>query len=247
MRNKLGWQIWLGVGLILLSVILYGIHYLIFQDSHHIFIYMVGDIAFVPIEVLMVTLIIHKVLDEREKRVRMEKLNMVIGAFFDEVGTKLLAYFSDFDPNLESIRKELIVTDEWTDEEFERVNARLRNYDYTVEPQGIEMERLGEFLISKRLFLLQLLQNPNLLEHENFSALLRAVFHMTEELAARGNLCELGDADCAHCANDIRRAYILLVHQWLDYMKHLKDNYPFYFSFAMRTNPFDQNASVMIV
>jgi hypothetical protein len=39
---------------------------------------------------------------------------------------------------------------------------------------------------------------------------------------------------------------VLLSQQWLDYMKHLKGNYPFLFSLAMRTNPFDQNASPII-
>jgi hypothetical protein len=34
---------------------------------------MVGDIAFVPIEVLLVTLIIHRLLHEREKHARLEK------------------------------------------------------------------------------------------------------------------------------------------------------------------------------
>ena len=116
--QPISWQIWLGIGLVLLSALLYGFHYLVFHDTHHIFIYMVGDIAFVPIEVLMVTLIIHKVLDVRERSERLDKLNMVIGAFFDEVGTKLLAYFSDFDPELDSIRNELIVKENWTEEEF---------------------------------------------------------------------------------------------------------------------------------
>ncbi len=47
---------------------------------------MVGDIAFVPIEVLMVTLIIHRLLTEREKRAMLKKMNMVIGAFFQRSG-----------------------------------------------------------------------------------------------------------------------------------------------------------------
>jgi hypothetical protein len=29
-------------------------------------------------------------------------------------------------------------------------------------------------------------------------------------------------------------------------MEHLKDNYPYLFSLAMRTNPFDQDASVIV-
>jgi hypothetical protein len=53
------WLIILSSFLIALSALLYLIHYEIFKDAHHIFIYMIGDIAFLPIEVLLVTLIIH--------------------------------------------------------------------------------------------------------------------------------------------------------------------------------------------
>ena len=107
--KEVRWQVMLGVGLVVLSALLYGFHYTVFHDFHHIFIYLVGDVAFVPIEVLMVTLIIHKLLSQREKKTRLEKLNMVIGVFFSEVGTKLLTYFSDFDPKLDEIRSKLIV------------------------------------------------------------------------------------------------------------------------------------------
>jgi hypothetical protein len=30
------------------------------------------------------------------------------------------------------------------------------------------------------------------------------------------------------------------------YMQHLKQNYPYLFSLAMRTNPFDANASAIV-
>ena len=43
--------------LIALSATMYAIHYLIFSDYHHIFIYLVGDIAFVPLEVLFVVIV----------------------------------------------------------------------------------------------------------------------------------------------------------------------------------------------
>jgi hypothetical protein len=45
---------------------------------------------------------------------------------------------------------------------------------------------------------------------------------------------------------DIKRAYGLLVDQWLVYMKHLKDNYPYLFSLAMRVNPFLQEPSPVV-
>ena len=76
--------------LILLSTLLYCLHFQIFGDAHHIFIYMLGDVAFVPIEVLLVTVIIHQLLAAREKQSLLKKMNMVIGTFFSEVGTDLL-------------------------------------------------------------------------------------------------------------------------------------------------------------
>ncbi len=243
-RNN--WQITLGLSLIVLSAIVYLIHYFIFRDPHHIFIYLIGDIAFVFIEVLLVTLIIHHLLSMREKRVLLEKLNMVIGTFFSEVGTKLLAYFSDFDSKLDTIRRELVVTTDWSAQEFLSVSTRLKNYDYGVEIQKINLEELRTFLVGKRDFLVRLLENPILLEHQSFTELLRAVFHLTEELTAREHLMQLPTTDYAHLAGDIKRAYVLLVHQWLDYMKYLKDNYPYLFSLAIRTNPFDQNASAIV-
>lgn len=108
--------------MVLLSALLYFIHYVIFRDSHHILIYMLGDIAFVPIEVLLVALVLHRLLNMREKRAMLNKLNMVIGAFFSEVGRDLLAYFSEYDPKLDKIRKELVITDKWSEQEFRDIN-----------------------------------------------------------------------------------------------------------------------------
>jgi len=244
--KRVGWQILLGLYLIVLSIFLYLIHYAIFRDAHHIFLWSVTSFAFLPISVLFVTLIINQLLSKREKRARLEKLNMVIGAFFSEVGTRLLTYFSNFDPKLDKIRKELIVSNDWSEQEFFRVSKRLKNYDYGVEIQKVDLENLCSFLVGSRDFLLRLLENPNLLEHESFTELLRAICHLNQELSFREDVKKLPDTDYEHLAGDIERVYTLLVQEWLNYMKHLKDNYPYLFSLAMRTNPFDQDASPLI-
>jgi hypothetical protein len=119
-----------GLSLVLLSAIFYFIHYAVFRDAHHIFVYMIGDIAFVFIEVLLVTLIIRQLLSYREKQAMLTKLNMAIGAFFSEVGTKLLKIFSDFDHHSYKIRKNLIAESDWTDQKFAIVNTDLKNYDH---------------------------------------------------------------------------------------------------------------------
>jgi hypothetical protein len=240
------WQVLLGVALVVLSATFYLIDYAIFRDARQLFTFLIDDTAFVFIEVLLVTLIIHSLLNEREKRARLEKLNMVIGAFFSDVGTGLLAYLSDFDPSLDAIKKELIVTNNWSEHEFSGVNKRLRVYDFSVDVKRVDLRDLQAFLVAKRDFLLRLVENPTLLEHETFTALLRGVFHLTEELANREQVTGLPDTDYQHLAGDIKRVYGQLVSEWLDYMRYLKNNYPFLFSFAMRTNPFDRSASAIV-
>lgn len=84
------------------------------------------------------------------------------------------------------------------------------------------------------------------MEHESFTNLLWAVFHFTEELSHRKNLKKLPGSDLKHLSGDIQRSYNLLVDQWLDYMSYLKNNYPYLFSLAMRTNPFDEKASPVV-
>lgn len=240
--KRLNWQIVLGLSLIALSALIYLLHYAIFRDAHHIFIYMVGDIAFVPIEVLMVTLIIHRLLTEREKRSMLKKLNMVIGAFFSEVGTHLFKSLYDFDAHSETIRKDLIIGNKWSKKDYSRTLQHLEGYEYNIDSRSSDLVNLKSFLIEKRDFLLRLLENPNLLEHESFSELLWAVFHLTEELASRDDFSDLPQTDLDHLSGDIKRAYVLLISQWMAYMQHLQVDYPYLFSLAIRTNPFDPQA-----
>ncbi len=244
--KKINWQIILGVTLVVLSIALYSIHYFIFRDPHHIFIYMVGDIAFVPIEVLLVTLIIHRVLSDREKKAMLKKLNMVIGAFFSEVGLKLLPMFADFDHRSDEVKKELSQMKNWSNSDFNKASEMIENYKFEIDSDLGDLKELQVFLIKRRNFLLRLLENPNLLEHETFTELLWAVFHLTEELEYRTDLDKLPHTDMVHISGDIKRVYILLLNRWIDYVMHLKDQYPYLYSLAARTNPLDEDASPIV-
>ncbi len=235
-----------GMSLIILSVLFYILDYLLFSDARDLIFYTIMDIAFLFIQVLLVTIIIQELLDIREKQERMQKLNTVIGVFFSEFGTDLLSYFSDLDRNLGTIRNDLLVSVQWTDEQYSNAMKRLGSYIYKVEPEKLDLERLKQYLLGKRDFLLIMMENPNLMEHERFTELLLSVFHLVEELKLRKTIEELPCEDCDHIAVDINRAYQMLVREWISYMKHLKDNFPYLFSLAMRTNPFDQDASVIV-
>lgn len=244
--KRSNWLLYLAVALVVLSTLVYVIHFAIFRDVHHIFIYLVGDIAFVPIEVLLVTVIIHRLLGQREKRALLNKLNMVIGAFFNEVGTDLLKRIIALDEDFDGVRQNLLINKDWTHRDFAQTRNRMAEYDYTIEVEPETLNELRDFLLAKREFLLRLLENPNLLEHESFTELLWAVTHLAEELAHRDGAYDLPAADYEHLAGDIRRAYVRIIGEWLEYMEHLQRKYPYLFSLAIRTNPFDPTASAEI-
>ncbi|MBF0121414.1 MAG: hypothetical protein HQK79_21500 [Desulfobacterales bacterium] len=119
-------------------------------------------------------------------------------------------------------------------------------HDFSVDVSQIDFLELKGFLTAKRDFLLRLIENPVLMEHQSFTDLLRAVFHLTEELAYRSSFENVPKPDTNHLAEDIKRSYHLIVTEWIIYLKYLKNNYPFLFSLAVRTNPFNKEASVIV-
>jgi len=205
----------------------------------------VMDIGFLPIQVLLVSFVINRLLIEREKRAMLQKMNMVIGAFFSEVGAVLLRSFITFDARVDELRPSLLVKPAWSGAEFGKAKHAAQAYECAIDSRAGDLAALQSLLLSKQGFLLRLLENPNLLEHQTFTQLLWAVSHLTEELAYRPDLQGLPEADLTHLSGDIARAYMPLIGEWLAYMLHLRTNYPYLFSLGVRLSPFDPGASVV--
>ncbi len=236
----------LAIVFLAISGLLYLLHYYIFHDPHHIFIYLLGDIAFLPLEVFIVVLVIERILSYREKRAMLQKLNMVIGAFFSEVGNQILYDFLGYFEGTEETCRRLTVDPKWTHRDFEKAATYASAIKDRPHCSVVDLEGLRTFLIKKREFLLRLLENPNLLEHERFTDLLWATFHLTEELEARQSFEGLPDSDLAHLAGDIQRVYQHLAAEWVWYVEHLKSNYPFLFSLIVRMQPFKEAPSPVV-
>ena len=246
MRKRLSFVVYLAIAFVALSGIAYFIHYLIFRDAHHIFIYMLGDLAFLPLEVLLVVVIVERLLARREMQAKLEKLNMVVGAFFSEVGNHLLQDLIKHFGNRLEISSNLNVTESWTKGDFQKAVKFADHLKVEVDCRNLDLGTLKAFLAQKRTFLLTLLENPNLLEHDRFTDLLWAVTHLDEELEARTLLIGLPDKDLEHLAVDIQRMYDHLASEWLDYVQHLKSKYPLLFSLVLRTHPFQEQQSPII-
>ena len=183
---------------------------------------------------------------QRDARQRMKKQNIVLGIFFSEMGYHLLKLFSSYGLDKKKFSDLSQIDMNWPEKKLSALAKGLDPNLLTVEITRVNLNGLNQFLTEKRGFILGLLENPALIEEEGFTELLLSVAHMNEELMSRKNLGGLPQADVKHLAGDITRGYLLLVHEWLTYLVHLKKNYPYLYSLAVRKNPFNPNASTVI-
>ncbi|GFO68238.1 hypothetical protein GMLC_18170 [Geomonas limicola] len=235
-KDKIVWS------LLLVSLVLYLADYYAFGRLGEIGFGFMSNVAFLPVYVLFVTLMLERVIKNREREAMMKKLNMVIGIFFSEVGTQLLRDFLDFFPDGHQISLHLRPTPQWKDQNFQEALQFLKAQDIRLDSRRGDLARLKDFLLEKKGTMLALMENPNLLEHDAFTDLLWAVFHLIEELQARRSLVGLPESDLDHLSGDMKRAHTHLLVQWVSYMWHLKRDYPYLYSLAVRTNPMNPEA-----
>jgi hypothetical protein len=245
-RGERRWLLLLGAGLVSASVILFAAHFAIFRDGRNLFFYLLHGLALVPLEVLIVGVVLERVVTVREKRALRHKLNMVIGAFFSELGSPLLAELLPAMESAPQIREQLHLKASWKKDDFSRARQFAQHLEGKIHLDAIDRDALRAHLIGQRMFVLRLLENPNLMEHERFTDLLWAVLHLEEELEARATLVDLIPSDEAHLEVDTRRAYTTLLAEWLLYVEHLKADYPYLFSLVVRTHPFQEAPSVVV-
>lgn len=223
--------------LVSVSVVLYGMDYVLLGSAKELTIWFLGNLAFLPVYVIIVTLMIESVLKERERQSVMRKLNMVIGVFFSEVGNRLLKELSAYVVACDDLKRHLLINGTWKEQEFSTTLEYLRKNETKIESGRCDKLALKRFLVEKRSFLVSLLENQNLLEHEEFTDLLWAVFHLVEELEARDSFENMPQSDVDHINVDIKRVFGHLSREWVMYMQHLKHDYPYLFSLAVRLNP----------
>lgn len=242
----LNWEARLGIILVLSTLVIYSLKFVFLENPEDTVNYIFNSLGFLPINVLLVTLVINRLLTIRSRRERLRKMNMVIGTFFSETGNELISFFTKTDPGCARISSMLEVTGEWNKETFSEVKRNCENIDFSAELSLDDFSGLKEFLLEKRDFLLRLLENPVLLENESFTELLRAVFHLEEELEYREEFRALPESDILHLKGDINRVYKRIVMNWIEYMEYLSEHFPYLFSLQMRINPFDSNACPIV-
>lgn len=245
------WKIKFSIIMVILIIIIYGSNYLVLGDAEHIISYIWTHLGFIPVDILVVAFLLDEIIERKEKEAMLEKLDMLMSTFFSEVGNELISQLSTVNKykasteNLKSIKN-------WDQKDFENKLSELKNtsidFQADIAPEEREefLENLRVFLASKREFIINLINNPNLLEKEEFTSLMNAILHLDEELEHRTDFELVNDADFGHLNGDMQRVYNKLVYEWVYYLKYLYKNYPYMIALIIRTNPFDEDASVYV-
>ena len=228
------------------SVVLYLVFFALYPDRALISQWFLGSLAFLPVQVLLVTMILDGMLSRRERIARLKKLNIVIGVFYSEVGNDLLTCCLRLDRRAARLKEELAAAASWPPGQLAAAAERYREHQAVVDTRPAAMAELRALLAARREVLTALMANPSVLEHETFTDLLWSVFHLAEELSARGEIHVLSEEDAAHLQGDVQRTFPLLISEWLSYLRHLREDYPHLFSLAARMNPFDPAASAVV-
>ena len=237
--------------MVILIIIIYGSNYLVLGDGEHIISYVWTHLGFTPVDILIVAFLLDEIIEKKEKEAMLEKLDMLMSTFFSEVGNELIEQLSSANKykasteNLKSIK-------DWDEKDYDNKLTELKksSLDFTADIPPEErdefLDNLRTMLSDKREFIINLINNPNLLEKEEFTELINAILHLDEELEHRKELSKVTDADFAHLNGDMQRVYNRLVYEWVYYLKYLYKNYPYMIALIIRTNPFDEDADVYV-
>jgi len=110
------------------SILIYYCQFTIFHRPDETLFYLLQDMAFLPISVLLVTLGMNTVLTRREHQAKLNRVSVVINEFYAETGIELIQAFRGSIVNLSEITDKLALQAEWRDQDFKRLILYLNQY-----------------------------------------------------------------------------------------------------------------------
>lgn len=218
--------------LLILSIIIYSIQILLFDDPRTTFFYILQDLAFMPITIAFATLMVGEVLNWREKNERKEKTRMLTSTFFTEIGAILAHYtlsMTQEDDFLHLVARNGGHIDNMTEDE---IIQKLEHHKIKVKLNKEGYEKARNLILSNQTNLLVISSNPLILEHEYFTEMLWGVFHLIDEFRLRGEWKALSPTDIAHLNADFAKVLRLMLINWIGNSEYLAKNYPAFYNVA---------------
>ncbi|MCR5666902.1 MAG: hypothetical protein K6G01_08735 [Eubacterium sp.] len=209
--------------LLAVAVCIYLLQMFLFKEPRTTFFYLLQDLAFIPISIAVTTIVVGEVIGQRDKRESERKTRMLTSTFFTAMGMDLT----------ESMKHMVVVDQELEDVVENRCTMNLEQRLAFIEHKHVAMQAKKEcFDEVKKLIcgweteLLVISSNPLLLEHEDFSRLLFAIFHLIDEFRIRGDYDLLTQEDLRHYNEDFETTYKLLLKNMITNVRYQKQTYP---------------------
>lgn len=229
------------VTMIIIAIVIYTTHYIIFGELKSTVSGLVLSLAYVPIGLIFNIFVFDKIF-KKSKEIRLERrMNMVIGSFFHEIGNSLMNSIVAGDENIDLLNYLCDATINWGRKDFKRLSELVEDYECKINIDKIELEKLRIVIENKEDFILDLIINSNLDDYEGFNEMLMRILHIRDEFDNLFIDGYLNPQDKVNMSADICNAYKALLGFRVNYIENLKEYYPSMFIKLMKNSPFRAN------
>ncbi len=216
--------------LLLISVIIYALQIFIFHDPQTTAFYIFQDFAFMPATIAIATLVVGKLMDEQEKKEKVEKTKMLTSTFFTGIGTAITTELLEIAEPKEHLAN--IIALRCTDANLKQKQDNIRQMEIKINLTKEVYESVMQKFETAQTSLLVLSSNPMLFEHEDFTDLLWAIFHLIDEYHLRDDFNTLDDHVLHHLNKDFEQMLRLLLINYIANAKYLRETYPHFYESA---------------
>lgn len=156
-----------------LSVTMYSIQTLLFHDPKNTIFYLFQDLAFIPVQALIATLLLNRFVDLIQRMQSIKKINVIVSAFFSELGTAVLCMFAELNDNNPEFTDSVDVLKASTVNETRRVRNDLKRqineFPFKINVTPERLTAMSQLLVEKKSFMIGMLENSSLMEHDSFT------------------------------------------------------------------------------
>ena len=165
------------LALIVLSAAIYLLQVLIFHDERTTAFYLLQDLAFMPVTIAIATLVVGELVDEREKKERLEKTKMLTSSFFTGIGAFLIREILRM-TDADGFVHEVVKNGAEQSGTVGEIQRQLENEKLNVHIDAAGYTKIQQIIRSNQTNILVIASNPLIIEHECFSEMLWGVFHL---------------------------------------------------------------------
>ena len=211
--------------LIAVSAAIYLLQIAIFHEERTTAFYILQDLAFMPVTIAIATLAVGEIINDREKKDRLEKTRMLTSSFFTGMGAYLMHEILGM-TNADAFIHEVVRSGADLPGTEEETRKRIQEAKLAVHIDAAGYTKARQIITANQTNILVIASNPLIIEHECFTEMLWGVFHLMDEFRLRGTWDDLSKEDIYHFNQDFEEVLRLMLMNWVGNERYLKETDP---------------------